>query len=82
LKNLGYHFQKQIQSLKKPLQEMGCILMPLDLAQVMAGTAAPGDMLNLPNWILFILGKMVGAVVVSWMIRQRENRGEVDPAAA
>ena len=53
-----------------------------DLAQVMAGTASPGDMLNLPNWILFILGKMVGAVVVSWMIRQRENRGEVDPAAA
>lgn len=53
-----------------------------DLAQVMAGTAQPGDMFNLPNWILFILGKMVGAVAVSWMIRRREQRGEVDPAAA
>ena len=53
-----------------------------DLAQAMAGTAQPGDLFNLPNWVLFILGKMVGAVVVSWMVRQRENRGEVDPAAA
>lgn len=53
-----------------------------DLAQVMAGTAQPGDLFNLANWIFFILGKMVGAVVVSWMIRQREKRGEVDPAAA
>jgi hypothetical protein len=53
-----------------------------DMALVAAGTAAPGEMFNLPNWILFILGKMVGAVVVSWMIRQREKSGEVDPAAA
>jgi uncharacterized PurR-regulated membrane protein YhhQ (DUF165 family) len=53
-----------------------------DLAQVMAGVGQPGDMLNLANWILFILGKMVGAVVVSWMVRRRELRGEVDPAAA
>jgi hypothetical protein len=34
------------------------------------------------NWIFFILGKMIGAVVVSTMIRYREKRGEVDPAAA
>ncbi len=53
-----------------------------DLAQVMAGTAEPGAMFNLANWIFFILGKMIGAVVVSYMIRQREKRGEVDPASA
>jgi len=37
---------------------------------------------TLPNWIFFILGKMIGAVIVSMMIRAREKRGEVDPAAA
>ena len=41
-----------------------------------------GTMFNLANWIFFILGKMIGAVVVSYMIRQRERSGEVDPAAA
>lgn len=53
-----------------------------DLAQQMALNAPPGSQLNLPNWCFFILGKMVGAVVVSYMIRRREDRGEVDPAAA
>ncbi|MBK8837753.1 MAG: hypothetical protein IPO30_03380 [Hyphomonadaceae bacterium] len=53
-----------------------------DLAQVMAGTAEPGSQLNLANWIFFIIGKMIGAVAVSAMIRYREKRGEVDPAAA
>ncbi|HOY76880.1 MAG TPA: hypothetical protein PLN33_03675 [Hyphomonadaceae bacterium] len=53
-----------------------------DLAQVMAGTAEPGSQFNLANWIFFILGKMIGAVAVSAMIRYREKRGEVDPAAA
>lgn len=53
-----------------------------DLAQVMAGVAEPGSQLNLANWIFFILGKMVGAVAVSMMIRYREKHGEVDPAAA
>jgi hypothetical protein len=53
-----------------------------DLAQVMAGLAEPGSQLNLANWIFFILGKMVGAVIVSAMIRYREKRGEVSPAAA
>lgn len=52
-----------------------------DLAQVMAGTAEPGAMFNLANWIFFIIGKMIGAVIVAYMIRQREKRGEVDPAA-
>ncbi len=53
-----------------------------DLAQSMAGLAEPGSQLNLPNWIFFIGGKLVGAVIVSQMIRYRERRGEVDPAAA
>jgi hypothetical protein len=53
-----------------------------DLAQQMAHTAPPGSQFNLANWIFFILGKMIGAVVVAWMIRRREDRGEVDPAAA
>lgn len=53
-----------------------------DLArQIQLGDPA-GTMFNVPNWILFILGKMIGAVVVSYMIRRREDRGEVDPAAA
>lgn len=53
-----------------------------DLAQVMAGVAEPGSQFNLANWIFFILGKMIGAVAVSMMIRYREKRGEIDPAAA
>ncbi|MDP3492833.1 MAG: hypothetical protein Q8R82_06935 [Hyphomonadaceae bacterium] len=53
-----------------------------DLAQVMAGVAEPGSQFNVANWIFFIIGKMIGAVVVSAMIRYREKRGEIDPAAA
>lgn len=53
-----------------------------DLARQMQLGDPAGTMFNLPNWILFIIGKMIGAVVVSWMIRRREDRGEVDPAAA
>lgn len=53
-----------------------------DLAQVMNNAAEPGSQFNVPNWIFFVLGKMVGAVIVSWMIRRREDRGTVDPAAA
>ena len=53
-----------------------------DLARQMQMGDPAGTMFNVPNWILFIIGKMIGAVVVSWMIRRREDRGEVDPAAA
>lgn len=53
-----------------------------DLARQMQLGDPAGTMFNAPNWILFIVGKMIGAVVVSWMIRQREKAGEVDPAAA
>ena len=53
-----------------------------DLAKVMAGIGEPGSEFHLANWIVFVIGKMVGAVVVSWMMRMREERGEVDPQAA
>lgn len=47
----------------------GLIPMPL----------ADGNMLHWANWIVFIIGKMVGAVIVSYMIRRREDAGKVDP---
>jgi hypothetical protein len=53
-----------------------------DLARQMELGDPPGNMFNVPNWIFFVIGKMVGAVVVSYMIRRREERGTVDPAAA
>ena len=53
-----------------------------DLARQMQLGDPPGTMFNLANWILFIIGKMIGAVIVSYMIRRREDRGVVDPAAA
>lgn len=52
-----------------------------DLARQFNGEPA-GTMLTAPNWVFFIIGKMVGAVIVSAVIRRREDRGEVDPAAA
>jgi cytochrome c-type biogenesis protein CcmH/NrfF len=52
-----------------------------DLARQLNGDP-PGTMLTVANWIFFILRKMVGAVIVSAMIRARERRGEIDPAAA
>lgn len=52
-----------------------------DLAKVMAGMGQPGDEFHIANWIVFVIGKMVGAFVVSWMIRMREDAGEVDPKA-
>jgi len=42
---------------------------------------ADGNMLHLANWIVFIIGKMVGAVVVSYMIRRQEDAGLIDPAS-
>lgn len=52
-----------------------------DLAVQAQGHPA-GTMFNLANWIFFILGKMIGAVIVWYMMRRREDRGQVDPAAA
>jgi hypothetical protein len=56
-------------------------LFGADLALQLSGEPA-GQMFNAPNWFFFIFGKMIGALIVSWMIRRREDRGEIDPAAA
>ncbi|MEE9380160.1 MAG: hypothetical protein V3V03_02020 [Hyphomonadaceae bacterium] len=40
-----------------------------------------GDMLNPVNWIIFVIGKMVGAFIVSYFVRRREDRGLIDPEA-
>lgn len=42
---------------------------------------ADGGMLHMANWVVFIIGKMVGAVVVSYMIRRREDAGLINPAS-
>ncbi len=52
-----------------------------DLAVQMNLGAEPGSMLHWANWIVFIIGKMVGAVIVSYMIRRREDAGLIDPAS-
>ena len=52
-----------------------------DLARQIRLDEDPGNMLHMANWIVFIIGKMVGAVIVSYAVRKRENAGEVDPAA-
>lgn len=56
-------------------------LFGADLAQQAQGHP-PGEMFNTANWVFFIIGKMIGAVAVSAMIRYREKRGDVDPMAA
>ena len=56
-------------------------LFGADLAvQIYMGEPA-GTMLHPANWIVFILGKMVGAWFVSEAMRRRENAGLTDPAA-
>jgi len=52
-----------------------------DLARQIQLGDEPGNTLTLANWIVFIIGKMVGAVVVSDMIRRREDAGLIDPAS-
>ena len=50
-----------------------------DLAKQMQLDADPGNTPTLANWIVFVIGKMIGAFVVSEMIRRRENAGITDP---
>ena len=50
-----------------------------DLAKQMQLGMDPGNTLTLANWIVFVIGKMIGAFVVSEMIRRRENAGITDP---
>ena len=53
-----------------------------DLTYGFAGAPmADGNMLHMANWVVFIIGKMVGAFVVSYMIRRREDAGLIDPAS-
>ena len=53
-----------------------------DLAKQMEFGADPGNSLHLANWIVFVIGKMVGAVIVSAIIRRREDLGLTNPAEA
>lgn len=53
-----------------------------DIAQQMQLGAEPGNMLHPVNWIVFVIGKMVGAVIVSYVIRRREDMGLVSPYEA
>jgi len=52
-----------------------------DLARQLRLGEDPGNMLHWANWIVFIIGKMIGACVVSYFIRRREEAGLTDPAA-
>ncbi len=53
-----------------------------DLAKQMELGLEPGNSLHIANWIVFIIGKMVGAVVVSHLIRRREDAGLINPQEA
>jgi len=53
-----------------------------DLAKQMELGLEPGNSLHVWNWIVFVIGKMVGAVIVSAIIRRREDAGLVSPQAA
>ncbi len=53
-----------------------------DLAKQMELGMDPGNSLHLANWVVFIIGKMVGAVIVSYIIRRREDAGLINPQAA
>ena len=50
-----------------------------DLAKQMEFGAEPGNSLHVWNWIVFVIGKMVGVVIVSVVIRRREDLGLTDP---
>ena len=53
-----------------------------DLAKQIEFGAEPGNSLHVANWVVFVIGKMVGAVAVSMIMRRREDLGLVDPAEA
>ncbi|MCI4646234.1 MAG: VUT family protein [Hyphomonadaceae bacterium] len=52
-----------------------------DIAVQMQLDEPAGTMLHAANWVVFVIGKMVGAVIVSYAVRKREMSGEIDPAA-
>ena len=49
-----------------------------DLARQMALGDPPGNSLHLANWIVFVIGKMIGALIVSRMVKKREDAGFYD----
>lgn len=53
-----------------------------DLAKQMELGMDPGNSLHVANWIVFVIGKMVGAVIVSRIIRKREDAGLISPHEA
>ncbi|MGC6500684.1 MAG: hypothetical protein ACON4C_10855 [Henriciella sp.] len=55
-------------------------LFGADLAVQMQLGEPAGTMLHPANWIVFVIGKMIGAYVVSRAIRRREDAGLIDPA--
>lgn len=52
-----------------------------DLAVQMVLDEVAGTMFHWANWIVFVIGKMVGAYVVSRAVRRREDIGLMDPAS-
>ena len=52
-----------------------------DLAMQYSEGAEPGNMLHPANWIIFVIGKMTGAYIISRLIRRREDQGLIDPAS-
>ncbi len=53
-----------------------------DLAKQLELGLEPGNSLHAWNWIVFVIGKMVGAVIVSAIIRRREDAGLTNPHEA
>ena len=56
-------------------------LFGADLAVQMQLGEPPGTMLHFANWVVFVIGKMVGAFFVSEAMRRRENAGLTDAHA-
>lgn len=50
-----------------------------DLAKQIEFGSDPGNTLTIANWIVFVIGKMIGAFVVSDMVRRREDAGITNP---
>lgn len=50
---------------------------PLDTTVFLYGAG----FLTLPNWMMSVFGKLLGAAVVSWLVRMRENQQEKDSSS-
>lgn len=54
----------------------------LDFGGPFSMPLADGNTFHIANWVVFIIGKMIGAVVVSRVIRGREDAGKISPHEA